>query len=341
MRAERHYVDSITSGSAGVPIRLIAVSQFEGPGDGGDAFHDLDKDAGTPLDILKKSIRAHGIVQPLLVRKRRALYEVIAGKRRLAAAIALGLTEVPCVLHQVDDATARSLSAAENTRARDSNASLRATIGAQIAEAISQIADDVTRLQASLAMLRAAPDGFERSVATDLLAAQASRTLWLANTAALLAGGRCRPGRRRPLPAIVDDLVRQFEAERRLAGLRLELAGSVPAVTIDDGFVAVALTSAVMMTLSLLEHVEKPVIEIQTRLVEHDGISVQVVQRQVLASPDIIDRFTSRTRSAWTPMIYGLGSMALEHATAAHGGAADLVALDDVGSSIQLTFCRL
>jgi hypothetical protein len=221
-----------------------------------------------------------------------------------------------------------------------SSASLRATIGAQIAEAISQIADDVTRLQASLAMLRAAPDGFERSVAADLLAAQASRTLWLASTAALLAGGRCRPGKRRPLPAIVDDLVRQFEPERRLAGLRIELAGSVPAVTIDDGFVAIALTSAVMMTLSLLERIEQPVIELQVRLAEDGGLSVQVVQRQVPASPDIIDRFTSRTRSAWTPMVFGLGSMALEHATAAHGGAADLCALDDLGSSIQLTFCR-
>jgi hypothetical protein len=247
---------------------------------------------------------------------------------------------VPCVLHQVDDATARSLSAAENTRAAHASISLRATIGAQIAEAIARIADDVTRLQTSLAVLRAAPEGFERAVAADLLAAQASRTLWLANTAALLAGGKCRPGKRRPLPAIVDDLVRQFEPERRLAGLRIELAESVPAVTIDDGFVAVALTSAVMMTLSLLEHVEEPVIEIHTRLLEDGGISAQIAQRLVPASQDIIDRFTTRTRSVWTPMIFALGAMALEHATAAHGGAADLVALDDLGSSIQLTFYR-
>jgi hypothetical protein len=344
MRAERHYVDSITSGSAGVPIRLIAVSQFEAPAETGPAPRDhagrgprtIEEDS----EALKRSIRTHGIVQPLLVRKRQALYEVIAGKRRLAAAIALGLTEVPCVLHQVDDATARSLSAAENTRVGHASVSLRATIGAQIAEAIARIADDVTRLQTSLAVLRAAPEGFERTVAADLLAAQASRALWLANTAALLAGGKCRPGKRRPLPAIVDDLVRQFEPERRLAGLRVELAESVPTVTIDDGFVAVALTSAVMMTLSLLEHVEDPVIEIHTRLHEDGSISAQIAQRLVPASQDIIDRFTTRTRSVWTPMIFALGAMALEHATAAHGGAADLIALDDVGSSIQLTFCR-
>jgi hypothetical protein len=105
--------------------------------------------------------------------------------------------------------------------------------------------------------------------------------------------------------------------------------------------VTTALTGAVMMTLSLLEHVPQPSVEIQARLLDDGGIAVSVVQRLVPASQDVIDRFTTRTRSAWTPMIFALGAMALEHATAAHGGASDLVALDDIGSSIQLTFCRL
>jgi hypothetical protein len=83
------------------------------------------------------------------------------------------------------------------------------------------------------------------------------------------------------------------------------------------------------------------VVEIQARQLDAGGISVHVVQRQVPASQDIIDRFTTRTRSAWTPMIFALGALALEHATAAHGGASDLVALDAGGSAIQLTFCRL
>lgn len=334
MRAERHYVDSITSASAGVPIRLIPISQFQVSAD----------DAGFPpesLDKLMKSIRAHGIVQPLLARKGQTSYEVIAGRRRFAAAVALGLKEVPCVLHQVDDATADALGAAENIRAGQPNLSLRATVGAQIAEAISHIADDVTRLQGSLAVLRAAPEGFERSIAADLLAAQACRTLWLANTAALLAGGKVSQGKRRPLSALLDDLLRQFEPECRLAGLRIELATAAPAVTMDDGFVSVALTSAVMMTLSLLEHTPQPIVEIHTRLLEDGGVMAEVAQRLVPVSQDVIDRFASRTRSAWTPMIFGLGAMALEHATAAHGGAADLVALEGVGSAIQLTFCRL
>ena len=331
MRAERHYVDSITSASAGVPIRLIPLSQFDAPA----------QDPLPALEPLIKSIRLHGIIQPLIVRKRQTSYEVIAGRRRFAAAAALGLTEVPCVLHQVDDAGAAALSAAENIHAATSQGSLRTAVGAQITEAIGRIADDVARLQMSLGALRAAPDGFERTVTTDLAAAQTSRALWLANTVALLAGGKYRSGKRRLLSAVLDDLIRQFEPECRLTGLRLDVVNAAPPVTIDDAFVSVALTGAVMMTLSLLEQVHHPVIEVTTNGLDGGGIAAQISQRHVSASADVVDRFASRTRSAWTPMVFALGAMALEQATAAHGGAADLVAIDEIGSAVQLTFCRV
>src|SRR5262249_2958126 len=228
------------SASAGVPIRLIALSQFDAP----------PQDAAAPLEPLIKSIRLHGIVQPLLVRKHHSRYEVIAGRRRFAAAAALGLTEGPCVLHPVDEAARAGLGAAENIRVAQSG-SLRAAVGAQIAEAVARIADDVARLQTSIEALRTAPDGFERSVTADLLSAQAARTRWLANIAALLSSGRCRAGKRRPLASIVDDLVGQFDAECRLAGLRFDTTDAATSTAIDDGFVTVAIGSAVMMTLSL------------------------------------------------------------------------------------------
>src|SRR5581483_375166 len=186
--------------------------------------------------------------------KHHARYEVIAGKRRFAAAVALGLTEVPCVLHQVDDTAAAALSAAENIRVNSGSGSLRAAIGTQIAEAVGRIADDVARLQTSVVALRGASEGFERATTADLLAAQAARTAWLANTAALLASGRCRQGKRRPLASIVDDLVRQLEPECRLAGLRIDASQSTLSTPVDDSFVGLAIASAIMLTLSLVEH---------------------------------------------------------------------------------------
>ena len=50
------------------------------------------------LDELAESIRRHGILQPLSVRKTVSGYELIAGERRLRASIAAGLTEVPCLV---------------------------------------------------------------------------------------------------------------------------------------------------------------------------------------------------------------------------------------------------
>ena len=48
-----------------------------------------------PLEELAQSIRRHGILQPLSVRRVGAAYELVAGERRLRAAIQAGLSEVP------------------------------------------------------------------------------------------------------------------------------------------------------------------------------------------------------------------------------------------------------
>ena len=48
------------------------------------------------LDELAESIRQHGILQPLSVRRRDNTYELIAGERRLRAAQQAGITDLPC-----------------------------------------------------------------------------------------------------------------------------------------------------------------------------------------------------------------------------------------------------
>jgi ParB family chromosome partitioning protein len=63
---------------------------------------------------LASSIREHGIIQPLIVRKSRDGYELIAGERRLRAAKELGLTSVPCVVSQISDERSAEASIIEN-----------------------------------------------------------------------------------------------------------------------------------------------------------------------------------------------------------------------------------
>ena len=67
------------------------------------------------LKQLSDSIQASGIIQPLAVRKAPdGSYQLIAGERRLKAAIMAGLRRVPCILHKTDDETAALYSVIEN-----------------------------------------------------------------------------------------------------------------------------------------------------------------------------------------------------------------------------------
>lgn len=67
------------------------------------------------LKQLCDSIQASGIIQPLAVRKASdGSYQLIAGERRLKAAVMAGLRRVPCILHKTDDETAALYSIIEN-----------------------------------------------------------------------------------------------------------------------------------------------------------------------------------------------------------------------------------
>lgn len=67
------------------------------------------------LKQLSDSIQASGIIQPLAVRKASdGSYQLIAGERRLKAAVMAGLRRVPCILHKTDDETAALYSIIEN-----------------------------------------------------------------------------------------------------------------------------------------------------------------------------------------------------------------------------------
>ncbi|MBM6756574.1 ParB/RepB/Spo0J family partition protein [Collinsella tanakaei] len=75
----------------------------------------------TELEELSESIRAHGVLQPLLVRKDRTGYEIIAGERRYQASKIAGLTELPVIVRDVDDSQMLELALIENLQRSDLN----------------------------------------------------------------------------------------------------------------------------------------------------------------------------------------------------------------------------
>lgn len=74
------------------------------------------------LADLADSIRRHGIIQPLTVRKLASgYYQIIAGERRWRAARMAGLTQVPAVVIEADDRKAMELAMIENLQREDLN----------------------------------------------------------------------------------------------------------------------------------------------------------------------------------------------------------------------------
>lgn len=72
------------------------------------------------LEGLTASIRTHGVVTPLVVRRHRGNYVLIAGERRLRAAGRAGLHEVPCVVREADTAQEQlELALVENLQRQD------------------------------------------------------------------------------------------------------------------------------------------------------------------------------------------------------------------------------
>lgn len=74
------------------------------------------------LEELAESIRQHGVIQPLTVRKLSSgYYQIIAGERRWRAARMAGLDEVPAVVIEADDQKAMELAMIENLQREDLN----------------------------------------------------------------------------------------------------------------------------------------------------------------------------------------------------------------------------
>jgi len=68
---------------------------------------------------LADSIRQHGILQPLSVRRTGISYELIAGERRLRAAQMAGLTEIPCIVMNMDETESAMAAMIENLQRQD------------------------------------------------------------------------------------------------------------------------------------------------------------------------------------------------------------------------------
>ena len=109
------------------------------------------------LKELCDSIKKHGIIQPLIVRKKGLGYELVAGERRLRAAKLAKLDKVPVLVRDYDEKQMRELSLVDNIQRHDLNPLEEAKAIQELMKQCSytqaQVAERVGRSRAAVANL--------------------------------------------------------------------------------------------------------------------------------------------------------------------------------------------
>jgi ParB family chromosome partitioning protein len=95
------------------------------------------------LDELAGSIKSHGVIQPIIVRRRGHTYEIIAGERRWRAAQRAGLLRVPVIVRDVPDEKLLEVALIENVQREDLNPIDEAHAYRRLAEEFHLTQDDI------------------------------------------------------------------------------------------------------------------------------------------------------------------------------------------------------
>ena len=323
MRADSHYVDEL---GAQPVIRLLAPGQIE--------CRDLPPAEG--LDALSRSIAAHGMLQPLLLRKQGGRHILIAGRKRLAAAIAAAVKAVPCLVHDVDAAAAEALAAADNIRFGEQIVEPPPERDANVA-VLAALNEDLAALRTSTALLRAGKQGtIPQKVGADMIEAQAARAAWLANC----LHGAFTQTRSTTLAAIVQRVADEFEAQATLSGLHLECSVT-PAASVwklpEDALTAV-IAGGVFASLALVDRVASPRVEIHADVSPSRTLKIEVVQRSVRVHPKIGEYLSELEFVREVDLVPALALRLARTIAAPYGGSAEMTALPGAGSVLHVTF---
>jgi ParB-like nuclease domain len=246
MRADAHYVEQLDSALFNAPLRFMDVQTIDSP---------RPDDGPTPSAAFIDSIKRHGVLQPLLVRSRGGRHVVIAGRKRLAAAVAAGLREVPCLVERVDDDEAQTLAAASNVAAIEPPAPRPAPASPAIDIPIGALAECLTAVASSAGLLSSGAT-LIHAVAVDLVRAEAARALHLLVAMRVLKGDAVLSRRSASLRLLIERTLERSASERRLRGIALDAdvkANAPSTVWGDEELLIAAFGTLVMATAALTD----------------------------------------------------------------------------------------
>lgn len=112
MRHDTHFVDWISKKTAAPMVRMIPLTKISpNPHQARSSLGDIQE--------LMISIKAKGVLEPIIVRPKGDTYEIIAGERRYIASKNVGLSEIPAIEMIVNDSEAMEISLIENLQRKD------------------------------------------------------------------------------------------------------------------------------------------------------------------------------------------------------------------------------
>lgn len=136
------------------------------------------------LRELADSIRAHGVIQPIIVRKIGDKYEIIAGERRYKASAMAGLTKIPAIIRNLDDKETSKVALLENLQRKDLTPIEEARTYQKILELDSMTQEELGRTmgksQAAIAnkmRLLSLPDEVQEALLHDQISERHARSL--------------------------------------------------------------------------------------------------------------------------------------------------------------------
>lgn len=121
-------------------VRDIEIDLIQPSRDQPRTFFDEGK-----LDELAQSIKTTGIIQPLLVRPRGGLFELVAGERRWRAAQLAGLAQVPAIVREIPDERLLEFALIENIQRQELNPIEEANAYRRLIESLGLTQDEVAR----------------------------------------------------------------------------------------------------------------------------------------------------------------------------------------------------
>lgn len=332
MRHDGHYVDELVASGSMPRLRLLPVNQI---GSGALGSHDTLES----LSGLVDSIQEFGVLQPLLVRRDRDRYELLSGAKRLAAAVTAGLTEVPCLVLEVDDIEAKRLAEAANRGAGLKSVFPPAALP-WTPSAASLVEGSLHTILSTLGLLEKPESSLRDQVALGLIRAEALRASRLMHGLRILNADPPVMRRQVDVGALVQDVLGESEDERALLAIELDCTADESCfIRADRELLALAVSGSVETVLSLLRKSRGA--KLVVRLVKNPATRAA----SLLVAEDAV-RMPTSSWSRWFDSDWearpgghaaAIALFAARRATELHGGRIEIAPTESGGVRLYLS----